>query len=842
MPNIPNLIDKLPDYLKKGLTEAEKTVLQLAPIGKNADFRVKDSKVDDPAKAEEWGDNRTIRAEFLYWLCTDKQATKLLHAKGVLIYGSKVQGVLDFEDAHLPRSLMLAYSAIPKGIILRDATLRSISFTGSHTGPISAERFKANGVVALNSIHVKGEVCVQSAFIDDSLFSDDAFFENCGGMAFDAYRLSVGGSVFLNRIHANGETRLSRASIVGELACNSAIFENPKGIAFNADSLSVEGAAFLDKIKTKGEVRLLCASIRKQLSCTEATLENPKGIAFNADSLSVEGAAFLDKIKTKGLVRLSGACIRGDLTCIKAQIDNPKGYAFVAESLSTKGSVCLNSFKAKGQVSLMAAAIGSDFLCDDAAFDNSQAKDNTAFNANNLSAKGDMFLRRIDARGEVRLMDVAIGVNFSCEGAIFDNVGKVALNLDGLSAKGSINLSKIKAKGAVCLIGAQVDKFLACEDAKFDNREKDAFTADRLSVKGSVYLRKTTVLGVVRLLGASIGGNLECNNSKFENPQGKALIADRLSVGGNIFLHGLEAEGEVNFYGTNVTRNLDCLDATFTNEKEKGIAFNAGNMHIDHDLVFTSSTNIRGVLDLRGAYVNCMADHKNSWPKAGELYLDGFQYESFGGASTSRTLTERLEWLQLQPQEPFRSQPYEQLAKTFHRLGRESDRLRVLIAKHDGFRKHGNLDFSRRIWKWVLKRTVGYGYRPSLALVYIVCFVIVGSIIFHKANQLDIMKSTKHNIPNGLAYVESNNLHQKNLQFSPLVYSLDVFLPIVDLHQESVWLPDVTKPSNTELWGKPLGYWFRIYFWFHIVFGWVFSTLAVFSFSGLVSKKSSVSM
>jgi cytoskeletal protein CcmA (bactofilin family) len=776
---MPNLIDMLPKDLKEGLTEAEAMAIRLAPIGKEADFRVKDVKGNDAGKAEEWGDNRTLRAEFLYWLCTDEQATKLVHAKGVMICGAKVEGVLDFEEAHLPRSLTLAQSAIPKGIILRDATVRSVGFSASHTGPVSSNRLKAKGVVALNGIHAKGEVCLQGASINGDLISDDASFKNCGGIAFNADGLSVGGSVFLNRIRTQGQISLECSSIGRKLSCNEAVFENPKGIAFNADGLYVGSSASLCNIKAKGEVRLLCASITTQLLCTGAVFENPKGKAFNADGLSVGGSAFLDQIKTKGEVRLSGACIGSDLSCEETEFDNPPGNAFVAESLSIKGNASLCRIKARGLVCLTGAAIGGRLTCDDADFDNSQFKDSTAFNADNLSTTGNVSLCRIVAKGEVSIVDASIGAILTCEGAKFDNPGA------------------------------------------------NAFTADRLSAEGSVHLRGTNVKGVVRLVGASIGGNLECNDSEFKNHKDRVLIADRLSVRGNISLRKLKTEGEIFFCGTTVTGNLECHGARFSNEKAK--SFNAPNLQISRDLVFNSETEIHGILDLKGAHVNRMADHQSNWPKAGQLYLDGFQYESFAGETTPMSAIERIEWLRLQPEESFRPQPYEQLAKVFRRLGRESDVRRVLIAKQDAFRKQSNLYPLTKIWKWLFKKTVDYGYRPWLAFVYILFFVLVGWGIFHWANSQEIMRS-KLDISKKMGYV-------KNPQFAPLAYSIDVFLPIVNLHQEREWLPDVTKPSNKELWGKPWGYWIRFYFWLHIILGWVLSTLAVASLAGLVRKE-----
>jgi hypothetical protein len=68
-------------------------------------------------------------------------------------------------------------------------------------------------------------------------------------------------------------------------------------------------------------------------------------------------------------------------------------------------------------------------------------------------------------------------------------------------------------------------------------------------------------------------------------------------------------------------------------------------------------------------------------------------------------------------------------------------------------------------------------------------------------------------------------LSNKNLIFDPVAYSLDVFLPIVDLHQESAWMPNAAIKN---------GIYFQYYMYFHILAGWLFTTLAVAAVTGLV--------
>ncbi|MCB1330698.1 MAG: hypothetical protein KDK28_15240, partial [Maritimibacter sp.] len=66
--------------------------------------------------------------------------------------------------------------------------------------------------------------------------------------------------------------------------------------------------------------------------------------------------------------------------------------------------------------------------------------------------------------------------------------------------------------------------------------------------------------------------------------------------------------------------------------------------------------------------------------------------------------------------------------------------------------------------------------------------------------------------------------------FSPLIYSADTLLPIVDLEMQGYWIPD----DQLEPWGA-MG---RYYLWFQIFMGWALSLLAVAGFSGLIRTDS----
>jgi TRAP-type mannitol/chloroaromatic compound transport system permease small subunit len=74
------------------------------------------------------------------------------------------------------------------------------------------------------------------------------------------------------------------------------------------------------------------------------------------------------------------------------------------------------------------------------------------------------------------------------------------------------------------------------------------------------------------------------------------------------------------------------------------------------------------------------------------------------------------------------------------------------------------------------------------------------------------------------------------------VYSLENFLPVVDLHLGSHWRPNarhqVMKDPATGEWSSEqatfAGSLVRWYLWFHIVAGWVLTPLLFAGLSGLI--------
>jgi len=121
------------------------------------------------------------------------------------------------------------------------------------------------------------------------------------------------------------------------------------------------------------------------------------------------------------------------------------------------------------------------------------------------------------------------------------------------------------------------------------------------------------------------------------------------------------------------------------------------------------------------------------------------------------------------------------------------------------------MGFWLRLWYWIVRLTIGFGHKPWRATYFAAGFILLGWLIF--CSRSDVMVPTKvaERLVNGPSASQVSKDYPK---FRPLVYSIDTFVPLVDFHQATYWLPRGTCVS--------------IYVWVH--------TALVLALSGLIGK------
>ncbi len=301
-----------------------------------------------------------------------------------------------------------------------------------------------------------------------------------------------------------------------------------------------------------------------------------------------------------------------------------------------------------------------------------------------------------------------------------------------------------------------------------------ALAAGGLVMEGGLFSRGIVARGEIRLLGAQLPGGLFMKGARLERPgpRGVALALDNAVVSTLNLSGAFTANGTVRLRGTRISDNLTFEGAALNGPPDgAGPALVAMLMQaVDFDLTLARPPS--GTVDLRGAQVSYLHDSEHSWPDVVEL--DGFVYGSIKKVAEAgerreavgapESVAYRVAWIRRSP--GYSPQPYEQLASWYRKAGHDDDARRVLLAKQR--HRRGTLSPAARVWGHLLDVTVGYGYRPWLAGVWLLVLTLLGALAFDTRSPTPVKPD-------------------EGAPFQPFVYTLDLLIPIGGLGQRMSW-------------------------------------------------------
>jgi hypothetical protein len=268
------------------------------------------------------------------------------------------------------------------------------------------------------------------------------------------------------------------------------------------------------------------------------------------------------------------------------------------------------------------------------------------------------------------------------------------------------------------------------------------------------------------LCAAHVGGQLDFSGAKLTNPDRHALVGEGLVVDQDMFCREVDARGTVSLIGVNVGRGLHFHEATLTAPGRCALDLEDAQVT---SLFLLPAAAPDGVMDLTNARVRAFHDFVTSWPEV--LRLRGFTYDSLevDVADDAVSVLCRLNWLS-RHRDGYVPGVFDQLAAFYRRSGRIEATRRVMITKMR--RRREVLNPLGKVWNWLLFVTVGYGYRPWLAGIWLLALLAAGSVIFAHAYPAHMVPASA-SVP----------------AFQPVAYTVDVLVPILDLNQKRSWYP-----------------------------------------------------
>jgi hypothetical protein len=341
--------------------------------------------------------------------------------------------------------------------------------------------------------------------------------------------------------------------------------------------------------------------------------------------------------------------------------------------------------------------------------------------------------------------------------------------------------------------------------------------------------------GPLSFMNARIEGTLDLTGARILNTDDNAVNLVEANVGGDVLLHdGFTTDGIVYARLAKIGHDLSVHGAEFRNDAQ----FDAERATIDGTFYWVDVKHTpKTVLDLEDVHAGAIWDDEASWPAPGNLNLNGFVYSDIAGGPSDGP--SRLRWLALQPPE-YHPQPFRQLAKVLGEMGRDDGATQVRIAKELSQRRLGHESLPQRAWSLMMQYTIGFGYLPLRALWWIAGFVVLGTILFGWGYRMRIITPTDEAAYR--EFVASGDAPPHYPIFNPLVYSLENFLPVVELHQDKYWRPNprhrvsvrTTRSGEMRDPSALPSRLLRCYLWLHILAGWTITPLLFAGLSGLV--------
>jgi carbonic anhydrase/acetyltransferase-like protein (isoleucine patch superfamily) len=698
---------------------------------------------------------RVLTADFILEFClgVDLQS---LSPRGLWVAGGRVEGVLDFVLCEPARPLAFESMTFDERPNFGACSLPGLAFTECDLPGLAARDLETSHILSLRSCRIDGLV------------------------------------------------ELGRAQIGGDLVLSGAHIKGEGGSALLAGGASVAGDILLDDgFVAEGQIRLVQAKVGADLDCGGATISAPDNdeAVLLGDGAEIHGSVLLtDGFAATGAVRFVAAEIRGALRCSGAELANPDGEALMLRRTTIAGNLGLEGTKAMGEIELVGVSIGDSLIVSGATLDNG--------NRNALVADGARIARNVEigdgfaSTGTVRLVGARVGGDLHCSAGEISNRSALALVLDRAEIEGNANLDEgFKAEGTVRLVGARVGGELNCGFATLTAERTHALACDEAVVDQNLNLGPGfSANGIVSFVHAKIGGAFDCSAAKLWNPTGIALAADAVEVGASMLLGDeFEAFGEVRMVGARIRSDLVFSGGRF--ENLHNVALRAAE--VDAGALRLLDTRFSGGVSLFKAHAGALHDDlapgspAGSWSVAGPLLLAGFSYDRFGpGATWDSNL--RFAWLR--ETEAFDPGAWQQLINVYRIHGRDEDARRAAVAREDDRLKRAGLSRTRKAGRWILRATIGYGYRPWIAGLWAIAVIALFTLALSVGPSL---------VP------EPSVTGSPNL----VVYAADTFLPIVDLGEAARW--------------SPVG-WLEWIEWLVILLGWALTTIFVAGFTRIV--------
>ncbi len=418
---------------------------------------------------------------------------------------------------------------------------------------------------------------------------------------------------------------------------------------------------------------------------------------------------------------------------------------------------------------------------------------------------------------------------FSFKGCVFH--GKV--DLSNCRFKRGLNLSNCDFQDSATFNGIVVDGSLRCKWSHFHRSDKtpdDDYYVDFTSIRvtGMLDLEEAEFDDMMTMFNARVDGRVDCTGTHFHEwiriPQAK--IGGTLYIRKAHFDRGLRLDvtridGGLSGYYVEIVNGIECENARiegyvdfssarFTSCEDKP-SYRKNTFRstvIGSDLDFENASFPEdSTLDFSGLKIGgALNVTQTTWPGS-----EGQNRILISGMSYQNVIPTTLQSFQhLLGRSQFDADAYNSVEKFLRTYGRYDDANE--IGKERAFRECAEKSFFPKMGSFILWAFVGNGYSPERAIVWSLVIVFAGAYLF----RFNSMVCTAEKATNG------GNPTAVVTPYVSFLYSLDLFIPAVDLGVAKHWVP---RREHTGL---------LCWMYAQKILGWLLVPIGLLVFTGII--------
>jgi hypothetical protein len=326
---------------------------------------------------------------------------------------------------------------------------------------------------------------------------------------------------------------------------------------------------------------------------------------------------------------------------------------------------------------------------------------------------------------------------------------------------------------------------------------RDALLLERARIDGPATFIGLHCEGRFRAFGAEVTQPVVLNGACISRVQSgmreqPAVSLDQATLVGGLYARRHDEEpplrlldGGLSARGAVFGSNLELWEARI--HPQKLPALSLLDATIRGDLVLDLPL-LQGTIDLRGATVDgALQDHLEAEPPEGLVLLaEGFRFGRFVGDGWS--VERRKRWLRRTAH--FEPGFYDTVARAYRHHGLPEDARQIAIAREERATEAESKRV-RRLWRRFLGFLTVYGYRPGRTLLYSALLVLALSVGVEASTHVRFVPSDTASTPaEGLVAGYPG----------ALLYTVDAFVPLVDLGAHDQWQPRSPGDQQWLLW------------------------------------------